>query len=154
NDEQTEATLVASAGLDKTFTVADAQAPGGKREQKWHYPSQAECMVCHSRAANFVLGPSVLQMNKDHDYGGVIDNQLRALEHIGVFRVNQLEHLQQAKKTGEGLRKTVQSLIGTMPELLVEKALGKIPLAQQVGQEIAAVEKQLGQKTTYTTRLL
>jgi glucose/arabinose dehydrogenase/mono/diheme cytochrome c family protein len=154
NDEQTEATLVASAGMDKLYAIADAQAPGGRRQQKWHYPSRAECMVCHSRAANFVLGPSVLQMNKDHDYGGVIDNQLRALEHIGVFRVNQLEHFQQAKKTAQGLRKPVRSLLGTIPESLIEKALAKVPFIQQVGNAAAAAEKQLGEKATYTARLL
>jgi hypothetical protein len=50
-------------------------------------------MVCHSRAANFVLGLSELQMNKVHDYGGVSDNQLRTLEHLGVFRVNWAEEV-------------------------------------------------------------
>jgi mono/diheme cytochrome c family protein len=45
-------------------------------------------MVCHSRAANFVLGLSSLQMNKDHAYGSVTDNQLRTLEHLGIFRVD------------------------------------------------------------------
>jgi len=44
-------------------------------------------MVCHSRAANWVLGLSTLQMNKVHDYGGVKDEQLRTLEHLGVFTV-------------------------------------------------------------------
>jgi len=39
-------------------------------------------MVCHSRAANYVLGLTTLQMNKDHDYGGVVDNQLRTLAHL------------------------------------------------------------------------
>ncbi len=48
-------------------------------------------MVCHSRAANFVLGLSELQMNRDHDYGGACDNQLRVLEHLGVLRVNWAE---------------------------------------------------------------
>ncbi len=27
-------------------------------------------------------------MNKDHDYGGVSDNQLRVLEHLGLLKVN------------------------------------------------------------------
>ena len=31
------------------------------------------------------LGVNTLQMNKDHDYGGVIANQLSTLEHLGVF---------------------------------------------------------------------
>ena len=85
NEAQTEATLVQKTGVDRTFTIQDARAPGGKREQTWHYPSRAECMVCHSRAANFVLGLTALQMNKVHDYGAVSDNQLRTLSHIGVF---------------------------------------------------------------------
>jgi uncharacterized repeat protein (TIGR03806 family) len=86
NDEQTDATLVDRAGLDRVYEVRDAQQPGGVRKQTWHYPSRAECMVCHSRAANFVLGLSTLQMNKVHQYGAVADNQLRTLEHIGVFK--------------------------------------------------------------------
>jgi mono/diheme cytochrome c family protein len=45
-------------------------------------------MVCHSRAANWVLGLTELQMNKVHDYGGAKDNQLRTLEHIGVLKGN------------------------------------------------------------------
>ena len=56
--------------------------------QKWHFPSRTECMVCHSRAANFVLGLSELQMNKPHDYGGVVDNQIRVLEHLGMLKVD------------------------------------------------------------------
>jgi putative heme-binding domain-containing protein len=42
-------------------------------------------MACHSRAANFVLGLTEPQMNKVHDYGAVRDNQLRTLQHIGIF---------------------------------------------------------------------
>ncbi|MFN0050585.1 MAG: PQQ-dependent sugar dehydrogenase [Planctomycetales bacterium] len=86
NDEQTEATLVESAGADRTFTIRDAAAPGGRRQQTWHYPSRAECMVCHSRAAGFVLGLTTLQMNKTHDYSGVAANQLQTLAHLGIFK--------------------------------------------------------------------
>ena len=42
-------------------------------------------MTCHSRAAGFVLGLTEMQLNKVHDYCGVLDNQLRTLKHIGVF---------------------------------------------------------------------
>jgi uncharacterized repeat protein (TIGR03806 family) len=86
NDEQTDAELVAAAGMDRDYEVRDPNASGGHRKQTWHYPSRTECMVCHSRAANFVLGLNTLQMNKVHDYGQVPDNQLRTLEHIGVFK--------------------------------------------------------------------
>lgn len=89
NDEQDEATLVEKGGIDKPYTIRDANK--GMRVQNWHFPSRAECMVCHSRAANYVLGTSTAQMNKVHDYGGASVNQLTALEGLGVFRVNLLE---------------------------------------------------------------
>ncbi len=85
NDEQTDATLVDAAGRDLTLSIADPQAPGGERQQTWHIPSRNECMVCHSRAAAFVLGLRTVQMNKTHDYGGIEDNQLRAFDHAGIF---------------------------------------------------------------------
>ncbi len=88
NKEQTDATLVDKAGLDINFNV---QSIGGATiERKWRYPSRAECMVCHARAASFVLGLSTPQMNRDHDYssvGGAVDNQLRTLEHLGYFKL-------------------------------------------------------------------
>ena len=87
NQEQTEATLIESRGLDRDFIIKDAAAPGGRRKQTWHYPSRAECMVCHSRAAGFVLGLSTPQLNRAHDYGGVTDNQLRTYEHLGLLKV-------------------------------------------------------------------
>jgi hypothetical protein len=99
NDEQTEGTLVDSKGVDREFTIQVTpckEHPDGLRKQTWHYPSRAECMVCHSRAANFVLGLTELQMNKEHDYGGVRDNQLRVLEHLGVLRVQAAEEMKGA----------------------------------------------------------
>ena len=86
NDEQTDATLVDAAGTDHVFTIQASSAPEGSREQSWHYPSREACMECHSRAANYVLGLTTLQTNKVHDYGVVSDNQLRTLNHIGVFK--------------------------------------------------------------------
>jgi uncharacterized repeat protein (TIGR03806 family) len=86
NDEQTDAELADAAGLDRTFTVKDARAPGGAREQTWHFPSRAECTLCHTTPAKYALGVNTLQMNRDFDYGGGrVANQLRTLEHLGVF---------------------------------------------------------------------
>ncbi|MCS6866028.1 MAG: PQQ-dependent sugar dehydrogenase [Gemmataceae bacterium] len=86
NPEGTEATLVEAHGADVTFSI---RTPTGVRQQPWHYPSRAECMVCHSRAANFVLGLCEIQMNKDHTYpNGRTDNQLRVLEHLGLLTVD------------------------------------------------------------------
>ena len=62
-----------------------------------------ECMVCHSRAANYVLGLSTLQMNRDHDYGGRVDNQLRTLEHLELLKPSkppaELGHLVDERNT-------------------------------------------------------
>jgi uncharacterized repeat protein (TIGR03806 family) len=99
DEVQKEGVLVDGTGLDREFSIrvkATPDNPSGIRKQKWHYPSRTECMVCHSRAANYVLGLTELQMNKDHDYGGVRDNQLRVLEHLGVLRVNWMEETKSA----------------------------------------------------------
>lgn len=85
NPEQTDAELVGGAGDADEFEVVDASAPGGRREQVWRFPSRTECLVCHSRAAGFVLGFSPLQLDRMHDYNGTVANQLDTFEHIGLF---------------------------------------------------------------------
>jgi uncharacterized repeat protein (TIGR03806 family) len=85
NDEQTDGMLVENEGADREFVIHSGNT---QRKQSWHFPSRTECMVCHSRAANFVLGLTGTQMNRDHDYGEVVDNQLRTLEHLNVFKVD------------------------------------------------------------------
>ncbi len=96
NDEQTDAVLVAAAGKDRDFTIRTADlaaASGESRTLAWHYPSRTECMVCHSRASNYVLGLCTVQLNRDYDYEAVLgpghttDNQLRTLEHLGLLDV-------------------------------------------------------------------
>ncbi|MEX0670484.1 MAG: PQQ-dependent sugar dehydrogenase [Pirellulales bacterium] len=96
-EDQQDAVLVEAGGTDRTFTVRTADLathPDGVRTRSWRYPSRAECMVCHSRAANFVLGLSTVQLNRDFDYlaalgpGHAPDNQLRALEQAGLLRSN------------------------------------------------------------------
>lgn len=77
NDEQTDAELVAAEGADQKYG-----------DLSWRFPSRTECMVCHSRAAQFVLGLSESQMNKDHDYGGgAVEHQFHALERLGVLKI-------------------------------------------------------------------
>lgn len=83
NNEQTDAVLVADAGTDDVFPVHTSD---GIRQQKWHYPSRTECMVCHSRAAGFTLGLSTGQMDKPHDYGAHKENQLAVLEQLELAK--------------------------------------------------------------------
>jgi uncharacterized repeat protein (TIGR03806 family) len=82
NDEQTDADLLDEKGADKVLTIKD----GNKFvQQTYRFPSRAECTLCHTNAAKFALGVSTMQMNRDHNYDGVIADQLATLEHIGLF---------------------------------------------------------------------
>lgn len=74
-DDQSDALLL-SDGKDKTIGSV-----------KWRYPSRDQCLVCHTRAAHFALGPETLQLNTDLIYpaSGVSANQLASLSHIGLF---------------------------------------------------------------------
>ena len=85
NTDQTDAVLVGASGHDQTFEVASSDGEDGLTKQTWHYPSRSECMVCHSRASNFVLGLSVRQTNltftdKEHTI-----SQLEQFRQLGLF---------------------------------------------------------------------
>ena len=82
NDEQTDAALLDERGLDLAMKIK----VGDKFvEQNYRFPSRAECTLCHTMGSKFVLGVTTMQMNKDHNYGGTLANQLATLEHIGLF---------------------------------------------------------------------
>jgi uncharacterized repeat protein (TIGR03806 family) len=86
DESQTDAHLVPKEGQERKLRIRDAAAIGGTRQQTWHYLSRAECMVCHSRAANFVLGLCTLEMNHTEQHGAVAVNQLSALSSAGYFQ--------------------------------------------------------------------
>ncbi len=85
NAEQTDAMLVESAGKHDEFILAGNN--GTQSKQAWYFPSRSDCMVCHSRAANFVLGLSVLQMNRNVSHGNQEVSQLAYLQRLGVFEL-------------------------------------------------------------------
>jgi uncharacterized repeat protein (TIGR03806 family) len=86
NEAGTDGALIGANGADHVLSIKAPDMPGGKRQVTWRIPGRQECMFCHSRAANFVLGLNASQMNRDHDYGSVVDNQIRALDHVGLFK--------------------------------------------------------------------
>jgi uncharacterized repeat protein (TIGR03806 family) len=64
---------------------------GGKTvmigQQSWIYPSENDCLTCHTAAAGFALGPETAQLNHDLLYTatGRTANQLRTLDAITMF---------------------------------------------------------------------
>ncbi len=86
NPDQTDAELVGDSGDSVELDVADPTAAGGRRESTWRFPSRAECLACHSRAAGFVLGFTPPQLDRDLIQGGQSADQLLAFERIGIFR--------------------------------------------------------------------
>lgn len=86
NDAESDATLAPSEGMEIHLPSDIAPLRGGEpAPQTWKIPSRIECMSCHSRQANFVLGMSALQADCDQEYDGVKINQLRALEQRKVI---------------------------------------------------------------------
>ena len=82
NDKQTDALLLEDTrGGERTFTIHDSSAPGGKRQQTWRFPSRTECTVCHNMAAKYVLGVTTHQLNRD-DHGV---KQLAEFNRLNLF---------------------------------------------------------------------
>jgi uncharacterized repeat protein (TIGR03806 family) len=82
--DNSNADLVGTAAVSEDISIATAK--GGSRTQTWYYPSRLDCVNCHNPNAGGVLGPRSHQLNRELLYpGGVTDNQLRALNHIGIF---------------------------------------------------------------------
>jgi uncharacterized repeat protein (TIGR03806 family) len=84
NEDQTDAVLADAAGQDLILTIHDRES-GQDRQQTWHVSGRTECSVCHNIAGKHVLGVNTLQMNREHDYGPVTENQLMVFDRLGLF---------------------------------------------------------------------
>jgi uncharacterized repeat protein (TIGR03806 family) len=85
NDQQDEATLVSAEGCDiEVLSTDDDRAPVSRA---WRVPSRSECMSCHARAADYVLGVTQPQLNREVRYhGGVEENQVAVFsDHLKLF---------------------------------------------------------------------
>ena len=80
NEAQTDAELAPAAGRRVTLNL-----PDGNRE--WLVPGRGECLVCHSRAANYALTLTTRQLNRS--FAGVDGGpQLRWFEQHGLLRAD------------------------------------------------------------------
>lgn len=80
NNAGDEATLLTN---NQDSVLVDWPVAGGMH--KHSYPGRDECTRCHALSAGGALGPRTQQLNRNHRYGDVVDNQLRALFHAGLF---------------------------------------------------------------------
>lgn len=82
--DQSDAELLDRGSLDVAYDITDPN--GSVSQQTWHHPSRAECMVCHSRAANYVLGTCEAQMNREYTHADGTANQIEWLAARQYFR--------------------------------------------------------------------
>lgn len=85
NDEQNEAELAPAEGLERTFSIASPESPGGARQLTWRFHSRAECSTCHMPRAGDAIGFTIANLNRDHSLWDVQANQLDLFAAAGVF---------------------------------------------------------------------
>ncbi|RYD24168.1 MAG: hypothetical protein EOP88_01330 [Verrucomicrobiaceae bacterium] len=68
-------------------TTASVHLESDTRPQSWYYPSRNDCVLCHNPQAGDVLGLKTRQLNCNQLFPGtgVMDNQIRAWNHVGLF---------------------------------------------------------------------
>ncbi|MFO0750442.1 MAG: PQQ-dependent sugar dehydrogenase [Myxococcota bacterium] len=76
--------------LDGAEVAGYALAPGavdagGASVHRHTFPDRAQCVLCHNEVAGRALGLQTGRMNTDHDYDGFVENQLAAMDYIGLF---------------------------------------------------------------------
>jgi uncharacterized repeat protein (TIGR03806 family) len=85
NEEGTEAFLLK---YEESRGLAVKQNGLNVATQIWDFPSRSQCMTCHNRSANYVLGVKTSQLNGKLYYPFLEEemNQLSYLNQLGVFR--------------------------------------------------------------------
>jgi uncharacterized repeat protein (TIGR03806 family) len=75
---------VLPAGGSEELTIT---TPDGIVRQTWQYPSMSECLMCHTKAAGYVLGVTAAQLNRPAPASGpgTPSNQLQLLNSLGLL---------------------------------------------------------------------
>ncbi len=83
NDEGTDAEL-----LDSRKTVEYAiRGSAGPEVIQYLFPQREDCTTCHFESIHEVLGPKTSQLNRNHDYDGLVANQLVAMAEIDLLDI-------------------------------------------------------------------
>lgn len=88
-EDESDAELLPFGEERTDWEVPDGS--GGTATHTHIYPSRIQCMRCHNPPAGRVLGLQTAQLNRTGVYhrgdgdGAILDNQLRAMDHIGLF---------------------------------------------------------------------
>ncbi len=90
NQDGTDAVLVEARGATRTLEVVRSDFPGKTQKQAWHYPSRTECLTCHNSWSGFTLAFNPAQLNKPHDFGAGVSDQLVQLEKAQYIQFLQL----------------------------------------------------------------
>ncbi|MDJ0941076.1 MAG: PQQ-dependent sugar dehydrogenase [Woeseiaceae bacterium] len=109
NAQQTEATRVRGG---KTVNI---------NGQDWIYPSEGQCLECHTSAAGFALGPEDAQFNKTFTYPatGRTANQIETINHVLMYSapvttpVDQLPALADPSDSGASLDDRARAYLHT-----------------------------------------
>jgi uncharacterized repeat protein (TIGR03806 family) len=81
NDDESDAFLLEGSKI-KPIAIQDG---GEEIIQNYYFPSRDDCNTCHTAAAGYVLGVRTAQLNREYQYGEIVDHQLRSLNHIRMF---------------------------------------------------------------------
>ncbi|EDY81397.1 hypothetical protein VDG1235_1015 [Verrucomicrobiia bacterium DG1235] len=83
NDDQSDAELVSKEGLVETFAIQNEH--GEQVEQKWLFPSEANCFACHTSYGGHALAFHTAQLNREGlgEWDGL--NQIDAMNEYGFF---------------------------------------------------------------------
>jgi uncharacterized repeat protein (TIGR03806 family) len=83
NESFTDAMLLPGAPETKDWMITTSD--GGTRNHTHTYPGRGQCLTCHNLAAGILLGVQSKQLDRRLDYDGIADNQLEAMDRIGMF---------------------------------------------------------------------
>ena len=105
----------------------------------WHVPSRAECMMCHSRAANYTIGTTTLQLNHRRSDGA---NQLERLEAAGILQ-NDVAGFESWLSELHGRHSDATASGNLRPSVLLPKPAASVPAQVDPYDASAPVEKRV-----------